>query len=142
VRKRVIVIMGGIVLLVAVVGASVWLLMSPPNKHTTKVAATPVATKQTVVLLDKKYLQDRVNNPDLQVEAKALPEALRPYFTQQHQTLLPPGVTMSIDSSTFRQDQQDNRAAAVDATLSNGQVFALRLVLEDGHWLMMYAKAK
>jgi hypothetical protein len=129
--------------LLVVVGAGgliAWWQISSAAPRTGPVPTATVTPKPTVMAEANVQLLERdINSPDLTQQSLALVSELRDGFIADGQPMLPKGVSVTIKPDTLLIDE-GGETAWIEATTSDDHTFKLRLVLEDGTWLILYTE--
>jgi hypothetical protein len=110
--------------------------ITPSNTVAARDSAPSVPSQPTTMpKINVAFLERTLNDPDPKVEATALATKVRSAFLSAGGSVLPTGVTLAIDPTTFK-TEGDN--AVVEAKTSDGQRYILRLLRENGDWLIFY----
>ncbi len=148
--------MWGSLLLVAVIALAGFFLL-PRNSETvapahgsgTVAGASPAEQMPPTNI---QALQQAINSSDVGTQAGTLASTTRSDFLQQNQLMLPPGITVRIlagqaensvvTQNTFLADGDNGQvtAEALDQDRRVVQHYVLRLVRENGAWLILYTE--
>ena len=140
-QKRTVILVSLVVVLLAA-GLLFWLHIhtnhAAPAPQTPTPSISSAAYRAVMPAANVALLEQALSSPDITKQANALALELRTAFLAQGQSLVPPGVSVKLEPNTFLVSKDIGQ---IEAVTSHNQTYLLRLVLENGMWLIVDTEA-